>query len=308
MHEMTAEEVKDKFGRKRLLKSRVIPRYPESSEREYERVAKQYMGLLNSVLKEHFAGLQNLLQPDIRVDAEDPEEQSVVRTGAEIAAFDTALSKMFEEIGKDFATRQGLFDLAAQLEKLSKAEKKLTIAEWKRVVKRTLGIDIMTDYYNGVKFQQIFDKWVADNVGLIKTIPQETLADMRQIIRDGYLHGSTAKDIAKQIQEKYDVDKNHAVFIARDQTAKLNSDITQAQQEDAGVNEYIWRSMDDNRVRHRHAELNGSRHKYSEPPVVDEKTGRTCNPGQDYNCRCVALPIFDLETVALPWESGRNKK
>ena len=26
-------------------------------------------------------------------------------------------------------------------------------------------------------------------------------------------------------------------------------------------------------------------------------TGRRCNPGEDYGCRCVALPIFDEDEI-----------
>jgi hypothetical protein len=31
-------------------------------------------------------------------------------------------------------------------------------------------------------------------------------------------------------------------------------------------------------------------------------TGRRCHPGKDYNCRCVALPVFNLPGLNLPWE------
>ena len=53
-------------------------------------------------------------------------------------------------------------------------------------------------------------------------------------------------------------------------------------------------------MRDSHRHLNGKRFSWNDPPVVDARTGRRCHPGQDYQCRCVALPVFDLETLDLP--------
>lgn len=41
-------------------------------------------------------------------------------------------------------------------------------------------------------------KWVEDNVALIKTIPQDTLGEMREMILDGYRNGRPTKDTAKR--------------------------------------------------------------------------------------------------------------
>ena len=127
-----------------------------------------------------------------------------------------------------------------------------------------------------------------------------------ETLQDGFLSGKSNTEIGRQIQEAYGIEKRHAQFIARDQTAKLNADLTQSQQTDAGGSEYIWSDAGDNRVRPRHEQLNGKRFKWSEPPIVDENTGRRCHPGEDYNCRCVALPVFNIENLELPWEKSEN--
>jgi SPP1 gp7 family putative phage head morphogenesis protein len=308
MRQATAAAVKRKFGRKQLLASKVVPHYPESVEREYERMARSYMAMLNKVLTERLPELRAILERGglhsdaaDRSDAADDEPASIRGSPDDIPV---DIDEFFDSVLRDFTERQAAFDLYGRLEKLSKLTKKLTTAEWKRVVKRTLGINIMDDYYNGLKFQQKYDKWIADNVGLIKTIPQTALDRMREVVQIGSLNGTPTKSIAKQIQEAYSVEKNHALFIARDQAAKLNADITREQHEDSGVDSYVWRTMSDSRVRERHAELNGKRFKYIEPPVVDERTQRRANPGEDYQCRCVALSVFDIDTVVLPWEKG----
>lgn len=50
--------------------------------------------------------------------------------------------------------------------------------------------------------------------------------------------------------------------------------------------------------------LNHKRFRWDNPPVVDEKTGRRCHPGKDYQCRCCALPVFNIKTVDLPVTKG----
>jgi SPP1 gp7 family putative phage head morphogenesis protein len=306
MRQATREAVRKKFGRKRLLVSKALPHYPANLEREYVRAADAYMAAFKNTLAAHLPNIRALLeQGGVRADADSggkEETASAMRTGAEIAAFSTALELELAKILNDFTERQGLSDLRKRVAKLAGLARKLSVREWKRAVRRTLGIDIMEGYYDGLKFSQLLDRWAAANVGLIKTIPQETLGKMRDIVKAGYLRGADTKSVAREIQDAYGTGKNHARFIARDQMAKLNADIAREQQTDAGVSEYVWRTAGDRRVRDSHAALNGKRFKHSDPPVVDERTGRRAGPGQDFQCRCVALPVFDLDTVVLPWE------
>jgi SPP1 gp7 family putative phage head morphogenesis protein len=106
------------------------------------------------------------------------------------------------------------------------------------------------------------------------------------------LRGARVEEIAQRIAETTDATASRARLIARDQTLKLNAEITEARHRAAGVTEYVWRSSRDERTRERHKELDGTRHRYSDPPVIDERTGRRGNPGDDYQCRCTADPVI----------------
>lgn len=81
--------------------------------------------------------------------------------------------------------------------------------------------------------------------------------------------------------------RRHANFIARDQLGKFSSAINEAQAEYIGAKEYIWRTSLDNRVRHSHAEREGEKYRYDQPPDGG-------NPGMDYRCRCTAEAIIHL--------------
>lgn len=54
---------------------------------------------------------------------------------------------------------------------------------------------------------------------------------------------------------------------------------------------YTWRSLGDDKVRLSHAVNNGRIFAWDEPPT-------TGHPGEDYNCRCRAVPYYgDADTL-----------
>jgi hypothetical protein len=133
MREATRETVREKFGRKRLLASKIVPHYPANLEREYVRVTDAYMEMFKNTLAGHLPNIRSLLkQSGVRTDAEDDtdgggQERATgpPRTGAEIAVFATALENELSRIFNDFAEKQGLFDLRKRVGKLASLTRKL---------------------------------------------------------------------------------------------------------------------------------------------------------------------------------------
>jgi SPP1 gp7 family putative phage head morphogenesis protein len=129
------------------------------------------------------------------------------------------------------------------------------------------------------------------NVELVSSVQYRQLDELEALLSDaGTMRNET---LAKAIQERFDVSESRAALIARDQVLKLNSQIQQEQQTEAGVTEYVWLAVGDSRTRDDHARLDGTRHSWQLPPVVDEESGRRAHPGQDYSCRCQAIPVVD---------------
>jgi SPP1 gp7 family putative phage head morphogenesis protein len=62
-------------------------------------------------------------------------------------------------------------------------------------------------------------------------------------------------------------------------------------QTQAGISEYEWSTSGDERVRSSHDELDGTRQSWDDPPVTNDD-GDTNHPGEDYQCRCVAIPVL----------------
>lgn len=212
------------------------------------------------------------------------------------------IRKVFGRARDDFHGREQQFNLRDKVERIGNITTRLSEREWKRVVEKTLGINILDDYYSGEFYREQLHIWIDENVGLISTLPDELLGEMQGIVEEGFLNGRSNRDIVRDIQERFGVSRNKARFYATDQLSKLNADITRQQQTECGVEEYVWSSSRDQRVRDRHAQLDGTKHRWDTPPIVDVKTGRRAHPGEDYRCRCVALPVFNIEGIKLPWE------
>lgn len=136
---------------------------------------------------------------------------------------------------------------------------------------------------------------------LIVTIPKRLIDDVRETVLVAAPQGLRVEDLARQIEERFAVSESRAALIARDQTLKLSGSITRVRQTSAGIRSYIWSTSQDERVRPFHAELEGTVHSWDSPPVVDE-SGRREHPGQDFGCRCVAVP--NLEGLDVEEESA----
>lgn len=284
--------VQANFRGHQKLNSKAKPIYPQGIEREFQRVTNAYIRLVNQVMKKHL--------PEIRKAA--AAERDAKRRQDDVGDLMKAVEKAFRAMGEELDRSTAKFGLRQKLEDLATMTRKLSIQEWKREVKATLGIDLLDDYYLGEFYRQQIQSWVEENVGLIKSLPQETLTEMQNIVSQGFKTGKSVTSIVGDIRTTYGIKKSSARLLARDQLGKLNSQLTRQQQTDAGVSEYVWSTSKDSRVRDSHRSLDGQTFKWSDPPVVTPpgKPVRRCHPGEDYQCRCVALPVFDISTIDIP--------
>lgn len=142
--------------------------------------------------------------------------------------------------------------------------------------------------------EEALKEYVRRNVKLIKNLEAETAEELIRFLRSEEAGDLHAEDLAKELREKFGLKSEaRAKLWARDQTLKLNAQITQERYKKAGIEEYIWTVTGGKnpgaRVRKSHKELNGKRFKFSNPPTIN---GRKVNPGEDYQCRCTAFPVI----------------
>ena len=103
--------------------------------------------------------------------------------------------------------------------------------------------------------------------------------------------GITSRGLAEIIQKEFDMTKRHAEFIARQETRIIKSKIIRDRALRTGHSRYIWRTAHDDRVRDMHARLDGEVCDFNNPPIINNQGDRG-NPGEDYNCRCIARIIL----------------
>lgn len=299
LQRMTAERTSKRFGSHEVLYSRYVPQIPASAEREYVRTTNAYMKILKEELEKELPKLKEAYK------ANRDEEVAQNRRNDSATDLMLAVTQIFNTVKNNVIARTTGFGLRRKLENLAHLNRKLTVKEWKRAIKATLGIDIREDYYLGNFYVEQLEKWISENVDLIKTIPEDTLEKMKDIVYDGFTNGKTTTRMVKEMQRAYGISRRRAELIARDQTAKLNGQIQRAQQQDAGITEYIWCTTGDERVRRSHRELNGKKFSWDDPP--ENSDGRKCHPGEDYQCRCIGRPVFNRNRISLPMEEDAAK-
>lgn len=130
------------------------------------------------------------------------------------------------------------------------------------------------------------DAFVAENVGLIESLGDDYIDDVKQRVIAAVRTGQSTSDLAADLAERYDVADSRAAFIARDQTSKFLGDLAKQRQSNLGITHYIWRGTLDQRERDSHREHEGRRYAWTDPPA------ETGHPGEDFQCRCTAEPDF----------------
>lgn len=154
-------------------------------------------------------------------------------------------------------------------------------------IEQAIGVNL-SGIIQDENMQETLDSAVAWNINLIQSIPSQYFTQLDSIIWQGVSRGDDARSMVQKILDLGQSTNKRAKLIARDQTQKLNAAITQQRQENLGIEEYVWRTSEDERVRVTHRENNGKTFRWDKPPPV------TGHPGQDINCRCYAAPVINL--------------
>jgi SPP1 gp7 family putative phage head morphogenesis protein len=163
-----------------------------------------------------------------------------------------------------------------------------------RSVKASIGVDISPILSDGGPIATAMFNATAANIGLITSIPEQYFDRLQSEITDSWAQGERWEAMVGRVQEIGDVTESRAKLIARDQTSKLNASFNEVRQKELGIEKYRWDTAGDERVRESHQELNGQEFRWDDPPDVD---GENVHPGEAINCRCVAVPMANLDDV-----------
>lgn len=142
--------------------------------------------------------------------------------------------------------------------------------------------------------RRLVDAWIKDGTSYIVALPEQTASRVAAWVMQTQDEALRVEDLARILHRAEGIEKRHAMLLARDQTGKLNGEVHRRGMQAVGVNRYRWQTSGDERVRNRHAELDGQVFDWdSDGPIVDLRTNRRGHPGHDIQCRCVAIPVDD---------------
>jgi len=178
-------------------------------------------------------------------------------------------------------------------------------------VNTAIGVDI-NPLLSDREMDDYIQASIAENVSLIKSIPEQFFTRIENTIYNGMKDGVYPTEIAKQLQEDYGVSYRRARFIARDQQAKITSQIVEKRQQQAGITHYRAIDSGDERTtgnpsgKYPNAKIScwGIARKdvgfgkgvytWKEGASWGGQTG--LHPGNHHpGCRCTASPVFSFE-------------
>lgn len=150
------------------------------------------------------------------------------------------------------------------------------------------------------------ERLVHENARLIRSLPSDIAEKTNAFVASQQRRGLRSETIAKQLQERLQEMRAASVrLIARTETAKAETAVTQARAESLGIGWFEWRTSEDGRVRLSHKKMDGVLCRFSDPPAPEALVGEKSTlghyaPGGCPNCRCLAFPLVSLDEVSWP--------
>jgi len=299
-----------------------VPRWlpPIVVEVYYRKILLAYV----DKLREEFKRIVLPHLPRLIAQAESLKQDSA---GLTMDAWSGDLDHALQEFQK---SGDSIFPTSQMLELLTVVGNRVDVfnkEQWYKICKAVLGVDI---YTTEPVLASRMEAFAHDNVTLIKDCTQDVYSGTRLVISNGIRAGERAETISDNILADTELTRGvfakvetRAAFIARDQVSKLNGDIASYRQQAAGVDEYTWSSVGDERVvgtpggrfpnpspgHGDHYKMDGAVCKWNNANVYSIDNGATwiprpanmkgAIPGSQYDCRCYAAPRLDklMESV-----------
>ncbi len=212
-----------------------------------------------------------------------------------IAAFDADATEGRTSI------RQALLDYGGIIGSWAEAAARRMIAEviardeaaWIRTG-RNMGVALKQEIA-GARTGEAMRKVLAEQVGLIKSLPLQAAQRVHELAIKGIEEGARASAIGAEIMRISDVTAARANLIARTEVARTASVLTQVRAQHIGSAGYIWRTAADSDVRPSHRAMSGKFVAWETPPTLDGLVGHAgCLP----NCRCYPEPVIPEDRIS----------
>jgi SPP1 gp7 family putative phage head morphogenesis protein len=272
------------------------PAHPDGIALEY------FKALRPLAVDEPAHAMRPVIERVVALLAEEREEERARAARGDAAREDVSRAKEAERLIKAAAWRTVSAMKPKAAERVAAKYGKRTVGfqreQFSRFVKAAVGVDYSAIERPVRDLVPLFSKTNAD---LIRTVAERYHDRVARDVREAFAGGTHPETLARQLAEAEDIALNDARRIARDQIGKLNAQVTQERQESLGVEAYIWRTVNDERVRDEHREREGQTFRWDEPPEDG-------HPGEPIQCFPGDTParLFDARVLKAyrRWYSG----
>lgn len=247
-------------------------------------VRLEYFKAIRGILSHARALVQDSLMPQLGALLVQPRADVRMDAGS-----GKKVNEILDQISERFWRGLSARELEALAERFAARTEQFSVGEFRKQVRAALGVDVIAAT---PKIVNTLENFVAENVALIKSIPDQYFSDIEKRVTRAVTTGERAEKLVPELQEKYDVSEARARLIARDQIGKLNGQLNRERQEKLGLTRYIWRTVSDERVRDEHSDREGEVFSWDDPPEDG-------HPGEPIQCRCSAEPVFSDITDSL---------
>jgi SPP1 gp7 family putative phage head morphogenesis protein len=163
----------------------------------------------------------------------------------------------------------------------------------KRLQKILRDAGISVEFKMTKQVRDVLTATVAENVALIKSIPQEYHTKVQGLVMRSVTEGRDLKQLTRDLRKRYGVSERRAHFIALDQNNKATAAIQRTRQLDLGIEEGVWvHSLGGKEPRKTHLANNGKKFSVKDGWFdPDKRVRKRIWPGQLPRCRCVWRPV-----------------
>ena len=172
------------------------------------------------------------------------------------------------------------------------ADKNSTASVTRSVKKLTGGLSLGRFKPAG-DIKQITKASIAENVSLIKSIPQQYHTAIQGAVMRSVTTGSGLQDLVPFLKNYRGITLRRARFIAMDQTRKINENLAIAKLLKLGITKGEWLHVASNHPRKTHLAMAGKVYNITEG-LYDPDVKRKVKPAELPNCRCTTRPVLDF--------------
>ncbi len=194
--------------------------------------------------------------------------------------------------------------MTIKLERLHKAMRLWTAGQVSQAIENMTGLNKKDKEIASMVVEKSLDdpdilqtqkEFIKNEKSMLEDVGKDYIEGIQQTAYEGFIQGQSLDKIADGMSEFTELSENKAKFWAHDQCGDVYAKYTETMHKKAGIENYRWKGMMDNHERDDHRELEGRIFSWAAGAIATgllSKPGAK-HPGEDYNCRCLAIPTME---------------